>query len=172
MLNLWPLSVVALNLRVLSTMIAFCRSEEVHKTVRGSVLLTNAPDTAVPQIDRNFLQFFGHPRAAIAALAQTRLFLDLGQNNHVRARLAGRLRKARNPRGLTFITRHNRSVGKLRRCSSTNLNLTAFEPRRTGWPFLEHVPLLAQNTFLTPKPFVLKRKLAILDRHHIYRDAP
>jgi hypothetical protein len=51
-------------------------------------------------------------------------------------RLAGRLRKARKPRGLTFITRHSRSTGKVPRCSSTNLNLTAFGSRRTGGLFL------------------------------------
>ena len=34
--------------------------------------------------------------------------------------------KVRNPRGLTFITRHSRSTRKAPRCSSTNLNLTAF----------------------------------------------
>lgn len=48
-------------------------------------------------------------------------------------RLAGRLRNARKPRGLTSITRHRRSTGKAPRCSSTNLNLTAFGSRRTGW---------------------------------------
>ncbi len=67
MLNVWALSVVALNLRVLSTTSPFSRSEEVQKTVRGTVFPTNAPDTAVPDIDTDFLQFFGHPRAAIAA---------------------------------------------------------------------------------------------------------
>ena len=54
-------------------------------------------------------------------------------------RLAGRLRKARKPRGLTFIERHSRSTGKPPRCSSKNLNLTAFGSRRTGglfWMFL------------------------------------
>ena len=49
------------------------------------VFPTNAPDPPVPNIDPNFLQFFGHSWAAIAAQAQTRLFLDVGQNNHVRA---------------------------------------------------------------------------------------
>jgi len=46
------------------------------------------------------------------------------------------LRKALKPRGLTFITRQSRSTGKAPRCSSTNLNLTAFGSRRTGWLFL------------------------------------
>jgi hypothetical protein len=44
--------------------------------------------------------------------------------------------QARNPRGLTFITRHSQSIGKAPRCSPTNLNLTAFGSRRTGWLFL------------------------------------
>jgi len=34
--------------------------------------------------------------------------------------------------GLTFITRHSRSIGKAPRFSSTNLNLTAIGSRRTG----------------------------------------
>ena len=34
-------------------------------------------------INPNFLQFFGHSRPAIAAQAQARLFLDMGQNDHV-----------------------------------------------------------------------------------------
>ncbi len=51
-------------------------------------------------------------------------------------RLAGRLWKARKPRGLTFITRHSRSIGNAPRCSSANLNLTAFGSQRTGWLFL------------------------------------
>lgn len=34
-------------------------------------------------IDANFLQFLSHPGTAMAAQAQTRLFLDRGKNNHV-----------------------------------------------------------------------------------------
>jgi hypothetical protein len=83
MLNMWSLSVVALNLRVLSTLIPFSHSEEVQKTVWGTVLPPNAPDPPVPHIDPNFLQFLGHPRAALAAQAEPRLFLDMGQNDHV-----------------------------------------------------------------------------------------
>jgi hypothetical protein len=67
---MWSLSVVALNLRVLSTIIPFSRSEEVQKTVRGTVFPTNAPNPPVPHVDPNFLQFFGHPRAAITTKAQ------------------------------------------------------------------------------------------------------
>ena len=110
MLNVWSLSVVALNLRVLSTVIPFSRSEEVQKTVRGTVFPTNAPDPPVADINPNFLQFFGHPRAAIAAETEARLFLDMRQNHHIHAlpaagRAAGRAAaKGPKPRGLTFIT--------------------------------------------------------------------
>ena len=56
---------------------------QVLKTIRVIVFLSNAPDTPVPHIDTDFLQFFGHPGAAIAAQAQARLFFDVGQNDHV-----------------------------------------------------------------------------------------
>lgn len=42
-----------------------------------------SPDPAMASIDADFLQFPSHPWAAIAAQAQTRLFLDMGRNNHV-----------------------------------------------------------------------------------------
>ena len=98
------------------------------------VLARQSPDPAMACIDAAFLQVSGHPRAAIAAQAQTRLFLDRARTTlSMRCqRLAGRLRKARSPRGLTFVTWHSRSLGKAPRCSSTNLNLTAFGSRRTG----------------------------------------
>ncbi len=60
-------------------------------------------------------------------------------------RLAGRLRKARSPRGLTFVTWHSRSIGKAPRCSSTNLNLTAFGSRRTGWLFSGSPPFAGET---------------------------
>jgi hypothetical protein len=60
-------------------------------------------------------------------------------------RLAGRLQKARSPRGLTFLTWHSRSIGKAPRCSSTNLNLTAFGSRRTGWLFSRISPFRREN---------------------------
>jgi len=49
------------------------------------VLSHQPPNTPVPHINPDFLQFFGHARAAIAAQAQARLLLDVGQNHHVRA---------------------------------------------------------------------------------------
>ena len=60
-------------------------------------------------------------------------------------RLAGRLQKARSPRGLTFLTWHSRSIGKAPRCSSTNLNLMAFGSRRTGWLFSRISPFRRGN---------------------------
>ena len=36
-------------------------------------------------IDANFLEFFSHAWPAIAAQAQPRLFLDVGQNDHISA---------------------------------------------------------------------------------------
>ena len=46
------------------------------QTVAGQRMTNIYPD---------LLQFFRHPRPAIAAKAQARLFLDMGQNNHVHA---------------------------------------------------------------------------------------
>jgi hypothetical protein len=51
-------------------------------------------------------------------------------------RLAGRLRNARKPRALTFMTWHIRPMENADWCSSMKLNLTAFGSRRTPWPFL------------------------------------
>lgn len=39
----------------------------------------------MPHIDPNLFQFFGHPWTAVTSQTQTRLFLDVGQNDHVRA---------------------------------------------------------------------------------------
>ena len=51
-------------------------------------------------------------------------------------RLAGRLRNAQKPRWLTSKTSHSRLVEKLALCSSIDLNLRAFGPRRTALLFL------------------------------------
>jgi hypothetical protein len=85
MLKVWLLSVVALNLCVLSTVIPFWRSEEVQKTVRGTVFPTNAAYAPMPNLKANFLQLLSHPGATIAAQAETRLLLNMRQNDHVRA---------------------------------------------------------------------------------------
>ena len=50
-------------------------------------------------------------------------------------RLAGRQRKARNPRALTFITRHSQSTGKAPHCSSTSRNLRALRSSRNWGAF-------------------------------------
>lgn len=96
-------------------------------------------------------------------------------------RLAGRLQKARSPRGLTFLTWHSRSIGKAPRCSSTNLNLTAFGSRRTGWLFSRISPFAGKTIPQTVSRIRLKSlrmrisrpsryspgKLAVLGRGHI-----
>ncbi len=51
----------------------------------NSVVSYRPPDAPVSHFDPNFLQFFGHARAAIAAQAQARLLLNMGQNHHVHA---------------------------------------------------------------------------------------
>ena len=43
------------------------------------------PDPTVTNLDANLFQFLRHPRPAIAAKAEARLFLDVCQNNHVHA---------------------------------------------------------------------------------------
>ena len=54
--------------------------------LNGDLVFTHQPpDPPVPHIYPNVLEFFGHSRSAIAAQAQTGLFLDMGQNDHVRA---------------------------------------------------------------------------------------
>jgi len=85
MLKVWLLSVVALNLCVLSTVMPFWRSEVVQKTVWETVFPTNAAYSPMPNLQANFLQLLSHPGAAIAAQAEARLLLDMRQNNHVRA---------------------------------------------------------------------------------------
>jgi hypothetical protein len=40
------------------------------------------PNPTVADINADFLQFFGHPRAAAAARGQARLLLDVRQNDH------------------------------------------------------------------------------------------
>ena len=47
------------------------------------VLAHQSSDTPVPHVNANLLEFFSHPGAAIAAQAQARLLLDMGQNHHV-----------------------------------------------------------------------------------------
>jgi len=71
-----------------------------------------------------------------------------------------------------------RSVWKDPECSSTNLNLMAFGPRRTGrhcrsdqWrnmtAFFQDFPLLLENAVLASKPVILLGEAQIFFRHHI-----
>ncbi len=100
-------------------------------------------------------------------------------------RLAGRLQKARSPRGLTFLTWHSRSIGKAPRCSSTNLNRTAFGSRRTGWLFSRISPFrrgnnppdcfadpaqILKDADLAPKPLFSGQARGPLLRPHPCRD--
>ena len=64
------------------------------------------PDTPVPHIKANFFQFFGHPRAAIAAQAQTRLLLDVGQNDHIHALTAAGRAAAKGPQAARADVHH------------------------------------------------------------------
>jgi hypothetical protein len=59
---------------------------ELARSFNGDpVFAHQATDAPVSDIDTNLLQFFGHSRAAVAAQAQTRLFLDVGQNDQISA---------------------------------------------------------------------------------------
>ena len=65
-------------------MIAVCGRLELARSFNGDpVLAHQATHPAVPHIDANFLQLFGHSGPAVAAQAQTRLFLDVGQDDHI-----------------------------------------------------------------------------------------
>ena len=47
------------------------------------VFAHQTPDPVMTYIDTDLFQFLRHPRPAIVAKAQTRLFFDMGQNDHV-----------------------------------------------------------------------------------------
>ncbi len=67
-------------------MIAVCGRLELARSFNGDpVFAHQATDTPVTDIDANLFQFFGHSGPAIAAQTQTRLFLDMRQNDHIRA---------------------------------------------------------------------------------------
>ena len=115
---------------------------------RYAVLTHQTSDTTVTDIQADLFQFFGHAWPAITAQTETGLLLPsrdiaaqcpAGQwmwasvtKSDRCLRLARRLRNARKPRELTFITLQRRAVSKVPACSSMNLNLMAFGPRRTG----------------------------------------
>ena len=75
---------VALNLRVLSTLIPFSR---IHRPAGDceAICREGAAHAPMANIDANVLEFFSHRWPAIAAQAQTGLFLDVGQNDHIGA---------------------------------------------------------------------------------------
>jgi hypothetical protein len=57
--------------RDVEPVIAVCRRLEFARSFNNNpVLAHQPPDTSVPHIDTNFLQLFGHSRAAVAAQAQ------------------------------------------------------------------------------------------------------
>lgn len=59
-------------------MIAVCGRLELARSFNSNpVFAHQATDAPVPDIDTDLLQFFGHSGTAIAAQAQTRLFLDV-----------------------------------------------------------------------------------------------
>ena len=67
-------------------MITVCGRFELARSFNGNPVLTHqATDAPVTHIDTDLLQLLSHPWAAIAAQAQARLFLDVGQNDHIRA---------------------------------------------------------------------------------------
>jgi hypothetical protein len=83
MLNVWSLSVPRRgndppdHFRTLLDLEFACSFND------DPVLAYQTPHTPMPDIDANLLEFFGHPRPAIAAQTQARLLLDMRQNNHV-----------------------------------------------------------------------------------------
>lgn len=72
-----------LNLRLRTTRMSLWRSEEVRKTVRGTVFLTSATDATLPYADTQFIQLLGHAQTAIAAQVQPVLLADVRQDRHI-----------------------------------------------------------------------------------------
>ena len=67
--------------RDVERVVAVCLGFEFTCSFNDNPILTHQPtNTLVPHFDPNFLQFFGHARAAITAKAQARLLLDVGQS--------------------------------------------------------------------------------------------
>ena len=77
MLNMWPLSVPRRGNDPPDHFLTLLDFEFACSFNHDPVLTHQSPDPAVPNIDADFLQFFGHPWAAIAAQAQPRLLLDV-----------------------------------------------------------------------------------------------
>ena len=83
MLKVWLLSVRRRENDPPDHFLTLLHFEFVSSFNNDSVLTHQTADPPVPHFDANFFQLFGHSWAAIAAQTQTRLFLDVGQNNHV-----------------------------------------------------------------------------------------
>ena len=81
----------------------------------------------MPDIDANLLQFFGHPWPAIAAKAQTRLLLDVGQNTHVHALPAAGRATAKGPKATRVDVHH---LTQPIRCKAAAMFLNQAEPFR------------------------------------------
>ena len=72
--------------RNVELVIAVCRHLVFASSNHGyAVVAHQTPNTAVPDIKANLFEFFSHTRPAIAAKAETGLFFDVGQRDHVRA---------------------------------------------------------------------------------------
>jgi hypothetical protein len=89
-------------------------------------------------IQADLFQFPSHTQPDIAAKAETGLFFNVGQREHIKPLSATgwRLHNARNPRALTFMTWHIRPMENADWWSLINLNLTAFGWPKTPWLFL------------------------------------
>ena len=86
MLNVWSLSVVALNLWVLTTQIAFCRIRRPTlrcPTRKPDTQARHASPTRKPDTQARLVQLFRHSGATIAALAQSVLIANMRQKHHV-----------------------------------------------------------------------------------------
>lgn len=83
MLNVWSLSVPRRANDPPDHLLTLLDFEFACSFNDDPVLTHQSPNSAVSDINADFVQFFGHPWAAIAAQAQPRLLLDVCQDNHV-----------------------------------------------------------------------------------------
>jgi hypothetical protein len=58
---------------------------QVLKTIWEIVFLSNAPDTAMTDIQANLFQLFSHSWATVTAQAETRLLFDMSQRDQIRS---------------------------------------------------------------------------------------
>ena len=118
MLNLWSLSpsrqIALQSLAGDGRYLVFASSDN------GYAVLAHQPANAsVPNIQADLFQLFCHPRPALAAQAETGLFIDMCKCHQIGPQPATGGTAAEGPE-----------------CSSINLNLMAFGPRRTALLFL------------------------------------